>query len=773
MKKKNIRYLLLLATAIGVFPVSADLKHTITFDRNELILGERQEDNGQRYATVRYKDSEITRQEGSPELPVYPVHLLVPVDVADFSVTINSQETVTIPLSYTVYPVQPPVPTQIESTNYPFVAPDPVIYASSSPYPESAVTIDRDGFFDGNNHILTLLVSPVQYYPTANSLNFIKSLSFTVHFDSPAGIGNNRLQIITKETSGSIENLEELRRIVANKEKVDPLIQVSRSKSVQSVRKTGSVFTLPCYEYCIITSSKLAPAFRRLIAWKRMKGLDTGVVTIEQIKADPNITGDLNSNIFDDAGKIRQYLTDAYIKGTRFVLFGGDYTILPVRYGSGSNVVTDSYYNIPTDLYFSDLNSNWNPGGGNYYGKPSDKLDYWPELYVGRILCTKSEEVERYANKLIHYEMNPENYNFSYVKNAFYTQSDQLQQNEDAQEISAILNPVFDKQTLYEERPSANAANPTFPTGKQAIDEINNGYGFISLHGHGSPNLMTVSSNGINGSPGHYISSHAGYTTETGSSWGDLRNYSRPAIVYSISCTNMPFDDFHTTKINLGESFTVGGDYGGPAYLGNTRYGWISGSQQLYKEFARLIAGGETCIGMAEALSKGKNRSHYECLAHNLLGCPEFRIWTRIPVKTETIPVQRNPSSLTLTNPDRYTAYVTGLFGDDDFFYTTQNNGSADFKKTLKSYSLMIVRPDGFPYIPPMNIQNVTISGTYYLFGSSVIMGCNVGYGTVEGDVVLKNGADVTLEVTDDTTLDYGFEIEPGAAFEIKLPVVR
>lgn len=773
MKIKYIRYLTLLFLTVWTLPVAADLQHTVTFDRNKLVIGEQEAEDGTVYTTVRYDDLSTTVEEGNPELPVHTLHLLVPTEVTNFSITINSSETENMALTHSVYPVQTPVPTSIESTDYPFVVPNQLIYKSSSAYPLATVSIDRDGFFDGNNHILTLSVSPVRYFPIENRLEFIKTLSFTVHYGAATRSMDNRLQAIYKETSGDTKTLERLQKIVDNKDAVNSLIKASQLQTQPLVKTAGSVSTIPCYEYCVITTRNLAPAFKRLIGWKRMKGLDAGVVTIEQIKADPYITGDLNSNIFDDAGKIRQYLTAAYVKGTKYVLFGGDYSILPIRYGLGGNSIQDPYYNIPSDLYFSDLNSNWNTDNSDYYGKKSDNLDYWPELYVGRILCTKTEEVERYANKLIRYEMNPGNNNFSYIKNAFYQQSDEMQRYQDAQEISVIFNSIFNKQTIYEELPGEDAQTPTFPTGKQVIDEINTGYGYISIHGHGSPNGIAVSTSGINGWPYRsHIVSHKGYLGETGNSWENLSNSLHPAVLYSMSCTNMPFDDFETTKINLGESYTVGGDYGGPAFLGNTRYGWIPSSQYLYKEFAQVVADGEHCLGIAEALSKAKYVYHYLSLAHNLLGCPEFKMWTNVPVKTEPITVQRNISSVRLTNPNHYTAYIRGLFGDDDYYLKTQNNGLIYLKKALKGYSLIITRPDGFPYIPPMSVQNVNITGTYYIFGSSVTMGRNVGYSTEQGDVVIKNGADLTLELTDEITLDYGVEIEPGASFEVKRPVV-
>lgn len=90
-----------------------------------------------------------------------------------------------------------------------------------------------------------------------------------------------------------------------------------------------------------------------------------------------------------------------------------------------------------------------------------------------------------------------------------------------AQVISTAWgDTIFSKQTIFEELPTAADPSPTFPSGKQVIDEINKGYGWISLHGHGNPSRVTVSSSGYDGKPGSYLAAYEDYdTTEIGNSW--------------------------------------------------------------------------------------------------------------------------------------------------------------------------------------------------------------------------------------------------------------
>ena len=83
------------------------------------------------------------------------------------------------------------------------------------------------------------------------------------------------------------------------------------------------------YEYVIITSNALKSYFNKFVEWKKRKGIDIGVVTVEDIYSSYT-GGDLISGIDDNAGKIRQYLLDAYTEGAVWALLGGDMIIIQV-----------------------------------------------------------------------------------------------------------------------------------------------------------------------------------------------------------------------------------------------------------------------------------------------------------------------------------------------------------------------------------------------------------------------------------------------------------
>ena len=162
-------------------------------------------------------------------------------------------------------------------------------------------------------------------------------------------------------------------------------------------------------KYVVVTSQALAPSFDRFVEWKRRKGVSIEVVTIEDVYA--SYSGDLVSGIYDNAGKLRQFLNDAYNNGSgiEYALLVGKHDIVPIRHGWYKDTTTNDNYIIPTDLYFADFDGNWDSNNNGYYGEPADNVDFYPEIFVGRLLVQSASEVENWTDKLISYENYPGN----------------------------------------------------------------------------------------------------------------------------------------------------------------------------------------------------------------------------------------------------------------------------------------------------------------------------------------------------------------------------
>ena len=785
------RCIFIIAFGLWHMCLYAQIRHTVTFDIDKLAIDRQYQSDGYEYAILSYEDCSVSDSVGSPSLPYRILRFLVPNEPASFSIDLNNTDSEPIDLPVPLLPVQEGIPTSADWENGVF---SPSITVSSEIYPADIVQILNEGYLDGDKRILTVKVAPVQYVTSTRQLLFHSSIDFTVRYNTL--LSKNAVKsmspIVSKHTLAEAD-LMNLLDFVENSSDINRIVS-SRGLSRTSVPSLN----LPSYEYVVITADSLAPYFKRLVDWKCQKGLHAGIVTMEDILGDASITGDEVSNLSDDAGKLRQYLRLAYQNGTQYVFLGGGRTIVPFRYGSGydndwtltdnSEVILEGA-KIPADLYFSDLNGNWNVDGDQYLGEETnDAVDYYPELYVGRLLCKNGIEINNYIDKLLLYEQNPGRGDYAYLKKAFYTQADQMQNYEEANSVANNFNDIFPTYTLLQEVPEYDDANPTFPTGKDVIDAMNNEYhGFLSWFNHGGPNALTMKSNKVMNS-GHslMIATEGEYVNpwvkvEQGNGINNMTNFNHPAIAYSIACIVTPYDVYYTpsilydVKYNLGEAFTVAGKYGCAAFLGNTRSGWTSRynppSTELEKKFVNRIKLSTGKVGMSEALSKADykgSRFHWLALTHNLIGCPEFEMWTNIPSQFENTSVAKASNSLTVnTGVVNTNIAVRGLFNDKRVM--SQVGQRSTFWDLPKNYIVTLYKHDYLPYVDPIYLQNESVTGTHYIKGGRIFIGNSVDSSKANGDFVIKSGANVVLEISEGITLDAGTVIESGAIFEVKL----
>ncbi len=152
----------------------------------------------------------------------------------------------------------------------------------------------------------------------------------------------------------------------------------------------------------IVTSTGMEPAFQRLADWHVLRGTRTVVRSVDWIAAHYPPGRDRGENI-------RFFLQDAYaLWGLRAVILGGDSDVIPARYGyvRAGGLQPEP---IPTDLYYSCLDGNWNGDGDELWGEaplgglPGDDADLLPELWVGRLPVSSFEQADELVDKLIAY----------------------------------------------------------------------------------------------------------------------------------------------------------------------------------------------------------------------------------------------------------------------------------------------------------------------------------------------------------------------------------
>lgn len=716
---------------------------TLHFDIEKLSITSVKCENESIYSKLEYEGINTkTEDPGHPALPIYFMNVPLPLGATNIEVEILNKDILTLSLDYPVIPVQEPATSSLLTKEPDFFWPNEELYSKDSPYPDKAVSVAWTSNIAGVSNEATIALYPIVYQPRQNKVDFLQSMTIAIRY--------------------SIEKKNQNKR------------------AIQSLSSIG----LPFFEYCIITRDSLIPSFERIIAWKRTKGIDAGAVSIESILSNSFCYGDSVSGINDDAGKIRQYLQYANLSGKgKYVFFGGDDSILPIRYGTKEsywiNDIDSVEFKVPSDQYFSELNSDWNQDNDNHYGEPFNNMDYGPELFVGRLLCENRNDIENNTDKLLRYERNPGNGDFGYLRKAFYCQSDQMQNDSHAQKLIATSNYAFTTNTILEELPSFNAWNPTFPSGTEVIEAMNDThYGYLNWLGHGHPLAICTKSDGVRQSDSVYgitpvQTDSVPYTyREEGHGLDNLNNKDYPAIAYSTACTITPFDSYlppFDSHPNIGQSFTMGKDYGGPALIGNTRVGYIDYSYRLQK----LFNGGIKSQSLGEALFFAKMNynsfyKHLTILTVNLIGCPELHMWTNIPnyfgniVKSDSNTYDTNLSFTAYS--DTVEVAVRDVWGNDDVaLYTFHPSYSNLTIPNGKGKLITLKALNHIPEILHLESGSAVVHGRRYVYASSATLG-----GEANSTFTVDNDADITIEKTGVLRLSGGFKVKQGARLVVR-----
>ena len=745
---------------------------------------------GIRYRHYNATGLDETREPRLPQLPVKLLRFSVPYNAVNIAVTVTGGNH-SMSAQQSIYKIIPVAVDHLMSENLaPEYIPDSVVYNSNAFYPNASAIMVGHGIYQGENRIVTVAVYPKQYNPISGRIITNKSVNFSITYDlSPVAPSDvmvrNDINLRQKEWN-------EVKSIVVNPIQVedfapgltavqqiqginlpDSLLTSLNDSLIHNGGDLASIIDTTPQEYLIITTRDLKTSYRRLAALKQQKGYSVGIRCIEDIVADPLLQcGDSLPHatypIKDDAGKLRQYLRYSHqLNKTRFVLLGGK--SIPFRFSANN---TSSSNLIPTDQYFVDLTTNWNLNNNTLYAEeycyrhnPNHHIDLEPELYVGRLETRTKEEVSNYTTKLLRYELNPGNGNASYLNRLFINQGFN-------ESWKSNLMPLF-KPTLEVDFSvtAMDQMNEYYPTGIDVIHEINSTqYGILSINGHGAP----VSVN-INNTMNSFIKTldHLKSIPHT-MGLDSLNNKNYPNIFYSNSCHTIPFD---SDVFNLGQSFTLGKNYGGIAFIGHTRDSFsradsiLAGTLYLEKLFFEAIHDGCFKIGIDEARSKvdyhnncSQSQLYIEAM-NNLIGDPEFDIWTDEPSNYTEITVSRSNTGL----------QIGGIsIGDTIAYCSNTNQGrkvAESSQVTLNNVNpnscIMVYKHNKLPYIAPLVLQNTTIGNSQYVIAGDVVAGRNVDSGRTVGDVTISSGAEYEIEHKGFVMLGPGFMVENGATLSI------
>lgn len=800
--RKHLLLWTLLAMWLSPVDSLASVTYSASYNPLKLHVGSDTLGGGT-YAVLTYDGMEVTHEAGMPTLPCKYIRLSVPFKASNFSVQASATNPIYRNLTYKVYPAQEDHIMRPD-TVYPATLPDSATYSATAYYPSVRAEIISESFVEGENHVVTVAITPIAYSPAANKLALYRNISLTVNYDTVYSQGlmpvirdNDTLREIGRTKAASL---------VVNPAQVAPFAPSASDQAMLAQHYEGaegngmhsphvilpdslaydsaqlqSIYTVPRCEYMIIAPNNLVSAAERIAALKRQKGYDVDIVPFPYVLLHPIAklgdriySGDsLISTIADSAGILREYLRIAYRQGTKYVLLVGNQ--IPFRYGHDS--MTES---VPSDLYFSNLSMNWYCGATNPYGYipgyTASTFDSSPHLSVGRVPCRNSEELDNYINKLYQYELNPGSGDLSYLNTILYTFG--IEFTTYAFETRQTLSSVFSDSIMIVE-----GTGNGYPMTADVINTVNDRKpSFWVTNNHGEPSYIQIYGVRKGNHPYHFLWSTSDlhdhcrdgnppFEEDSLNSLDKMSNKRYPMLLYSMACSTMPFDKmtpFDSVNTNIGESFVLGKGYGGPAYLGNTRVGYFGGSSQLENEFSSQIHSGNYKLGDAEGWSKyyfQKRMLHkHVIMTHNLLGDPELEVWTGTPTTYAGISISRTDNMVFVNNLND--SCIVAYCDNKGHQYKEWANGSTS-KSVSPNSSVMVYRHNALPLIMPLMLQNETITKSRYVIASTVEAGNSIDDNRTSGDVRIASGADYRIEATGDVKLHGGFSVERGASFSV------
>ena len=281
------------------------------------------------------------------------------------------------------------------------------------------------------------------------------------------------------------------------------------------------------YDLIIITPEEFKEDFEPLKQHKESKGVNTKIVGLNEI---------FDSIYFPAEGRDEAEIIKYFIKNSKenwditYVMLVGGKDDMPVRYSHCLNTMSSLKYfdkikypftttytsdenKFISDLYYADIYDengsfcSWDSNNNNVFGEVRtreaiDDVDLYPDVCIGRILCSTTKEVETIVQKIITYENS--DYDKQWFKNFIAIGGDthpyiiselfshyfigncrMALEGEYIGNLASNYLKDFTAKKIY----SSGFLRPKYKRlNKENINQaINDGAGFLLFSGHGSP----------------------------------------------------------------------------------------------------------------------------------------------------------------------------------------------------------------------------------------------------------------------------------------------
>lgn len=604
---------------------------------------------------------------GKPELPVFSRLISIPSGSA-YKIKITEIRTTRInpvgrKIKGLLFPAQESETKQIQRTRPPFRY-DKKVYASRNYIPSDTVRIVPLGM-SRKNRLANLYISPVRYNPRLNELEVITSMKIEISFsdkgDNTGKPSQSERALFNQTLDKGVLNFNPLQMIPGYSD-----------KPVKMVIITDPVF-----------KKQLEPFYK----WKTQKGFRLKIIYKGTKLADYN--------------HIKDTLTKIYNSGTvndpppEFLLIIGDGSRIPSHGTGGTGNISDMYY-------------------GEFDGNG----DYIPEMFVGRIPVSDTNDVKTAVKKIIQYEK------FQFADtNKFYSRAVASAGYDDG--YASYMNGQL-KYACTNYLTNANGINAyhfNYPGSLSAKDSvirlIDKGVSFINYTGHGdasgwlhlnikSPDIPTL----VNKNMYPFVISNACRTADftlPNSMGNRMLLTSEKGAIGFIGCSNDSYwDEDYYWAVGPG-NITADPTYAGTGLGAYDRLFHSHGEipSDWYFTMGQINYAGNLAVSASTS-----SRKQYYWETYNLIGDPSVIPIIGKPGKfnvsmPDTIPNGIKSLSL-ITDPFAYVA----VSHSDTLWDASYASGSGSISLSLPGISndsclIIISGQNKIPVIKTIHISNV------------------------------------------------------------------
>lgn len=598
------------------------------------------------YSTIELPGYYPSGLPGDPSLPAVLSYIALPpgVPLDSVKLTVGPFEQIELPGIYQIEPVEPywqardEVPVELDwGPNEASIVEgkNALVYDAGEYFPSDPVQLETVSQMR-KWRFAELRFWPVSYNPASGRLRLTSKITVTLHYQMPSS---------KRATSA------ELADTLMDDQAADMLANYDVAQEWYSgVAEYRSGAPQP--GYAIVTTNQIAEASEELddfIAHKESLGFNVQLVTENQYGT---------SALEERPHRVRQWLQANYLADNlNYVLLIGN----PDPYaqphpefegvtdeivGDMPMLLADEWYGdikdpiergVPTDVYFADLTGNWDYDGDGVYGAADDHVaggvDYWAEVYVGRIPVYRDQPgegpwddtLDKILRKTIDYETSED---VAWRQSALLPMSF-LRTSSDGAEVGEYMKGDyldalgFNTYRMYWH---GNACNSVYSSEEDLEDGVvrehwmNNPYGLVTFFGHGWYSNISLGFNDCD--PGIDSKTMIHYTD------APYLDDSRPAMTFHASCrTGWPEwpENLGYALLKNGAVTTASGSRNLTGHAADPRPTSTYLASFMYYYDKRLALSYPT--GDALFVTKGSPDSTSNALAVNLYGDPSLQLF--------------------------------------------------------------------------------------------------------------------------------------------------